>query len=667
MADGLGDLGMLKRVADTIRFLAADAVQKANSGHPGMPMGCADLATVLWARHLRFDPDHPAWMGRDRFVLSAGHGSMLQYALLHLFGFDLTMDELTRFRQWGSKTPGHPERGEAPGVEVTTGPLGQGIANAVGMALGAKMASARFADAAFDPFDLKVYALAGDGCMMEGVAYEAASLAGHLRLDNLVVLYDSNRITIEGSTDLAFTEDVAARFAAFGWDVRACDGHDMAAVDAAIAAAKLAGKPALVICRTHIAFGAPKKQDTADAHGAPLGADEIAAAKTALGFDPAKHFFVADDVAAECRRIADLKRALAGTWRAQFTTWFDSDEKRAALYTDFEKRRLPPNLLPDLLAAAPQKADATRSHGGAVLQAAAAHVPFLVGGSADLEPSNKSFIKGSESIAAGKFGGRNLHFGVREHAMGAVCNGLAAFGGWRPYAATFLVFADYMRPAIRLAALMHLPVVYVFTHDSFQVGEDGPTHQPIEHVEALRMIPGLRVLRPADAVETAAAWFAAMHHTGPTAIILTRQKVPTIERENAFGPPDLVMGAQALGAGLDEAATIVATGSEVGLAIEAAKLLAAEGTKLRVVSMMCRERFLERPEIERDRVVPPGQPVCAIEAGVTNGWAAITGRDGLRIGLDRFGASAPAEELARQFGFVAESVAARIREWLARV
>ncbi|MCC6159772.1 MAG: transketolase [Deltaproteobacteria bacterium] len=667
MADGLGDLGALKRVADTIRFLAADAVQKANSGHPGMPMGCADLATVLWARHLRFDPDHPAWMGRDRFVLSAGHGSMLQYALLHLFGFDLSMDELVRFRQWGSKTPGHPERGEAPGVEVTTGPLGQGIANAVGMALGAKMASARFADPGFDPFDLKVYALSGDGCMMEGVAYEAASLAGHLRLDNLVVLYDSNRITIEGSTDLAFTEDVAERYRAFGWDVRSCDGHDLAAVDAAIAAAKLAGKPALVICKTHIAFGAPKKQDTADAHGAPLGAEEIAAAKTALGFDPAKNFFIADDVAADCRRIADLKRAVAGTWRAQFTAWFDSDEKRAALYTDFEKRRLPANLLSDLFAAAPQKADATRSHGCAVLQAAAERVPFLVGGSADLEPSNKSFVKGSESIAAGKFGGRNLHFGVREHAMGAVCNGLAAFGGWRPYAATFLVFADYMRPAIRLAALMHLPVVYVFTHDSFQVGEDGPTHQPIEHVEALRMIPGLRVLRPADAVETAAAWFAALHHTGPTAIILTRQKVPTIYRETAFGPPDLVMGAQALGSGLDEAATMVATGSEVGLAIEAAKILAAEGTKLRVVSMMCRERFLERPEIERDRVVPPGQPVCSIEAGVTNGWVAITGRDGLRIGLDRFGASAPAEELARQFGFVAESVAARLREWLARV
>lgn len=664
MPDGAWNPAPLRELADTIRFLAADAVEKAASGHPGMPMGCADLAAVLWARHLRFDPADPVWMGRDRFILSNGHGSMLQYALLHLFGYPMPMEQIENFRQWQSTTPGHPERGETPGVETTTGPLGQGIANGVGMALGAKMASARFGDDHFNPFDLTVYVVAGDGCMMEGVAQEAASLAGHLALDNLIVLYDDNRITIEGNTDLAFSENVGARFEAMGWAVSRCDGHDLKAVDDAISAAKHAPRPALIVCSTHIAFGAPKKQDTAGAHGSPLGAEEIAAAKAALGRPADRSFYVPDSVRAFCADAVAKKQALHGAWRHQHQAWLSSDEARATLYHDFEKRRLPVSPLSEFIERAPKDKNATRAHSGAVLQQAAALTPFLVGGSADLAPSNNSLIKNSPSVSGEDFSGRNFHFGVREHAMGGVCNGLAAFGGWRPYAATFLVFSDYMRPSIRLAALMQLPVIYLFTHDSFQVGEDGPTHQPVEHIESLRLIPGLMVMRPADGIETAAAWFAALHHDGPTAIILTRQKVAPVDRESDYDPRALLTGAQVIRSGMDETCTVVATGSEVGLAQDASKLLAERGIHARVVSMLSRKKFLERSEDERYAVIPPGQPVCSIEAGVTNGWAGLTGREGLRIGLDRFGASAPAEVLAEKFGFTAESVADRVEAWL---
>jgi transketolase len=660
------DIAETKKLADTIRVLAAEAVEKANSGHPGMPMGTADLAAALWSAHLSFDSGDPEWMGRDRFVLSAGHGSMLLYSLLHLFGFDLSLDDIKNFRQLTSKTPGHPERGDTPGVEVTTGPLGQGIANAVGMAIGAKMGSARFASSEFDPFDMTIYALAGDGCMMEGISCEAASFAGHLGLDNLVVLYDKNEISIEGSTDLSFTEDVGARFEAMGWFVSVVDGHDAQAVSDAIAKAKGASRPALIICNTHIAFASPGKQDSADSHGAPLGAEDIREMKEKLGW-PEKEFFIPEETAAWCAGLSREKKAARNAWDEKLEAWKKCDGNKASEYNMFVKRLLPEGVFEELLKSASDKAGATRGHSGEILQVAAELCPYLIGGSADLAPSNKSVIKGAEYIAPGQFTGRNFHFGVREHAMAAIANGMAAFGGWRPYVATFLVFSDYMRASIRLSALMQLPVIYIFTHDSFQVGEDGPTHQPIEHVESLRNIPGLRVLRPADAVETAAAWYYGLTQGGPTAIILSRQKLQPIKRELPYHKAVHLSGGQIVIESLDEVATLVATGSEVTLAIKAAALLKEQDIKVRVVSLLNRERFLNRPEQERHRLIPYGQPVCTIEAGVTEGWAVLTGRRGLRIGLNRFGASAPASDLEKYFGFTPEIIAAKVRAWLIRL
>jgi len=652
--------------ADAIRFLAADAVEKANSGHPGLPMGAADCAFTLWGNFLSFNPEDPRWPNRDRFILSAGHGSMLLYSLLHLFGYDLPLEELKNFRQWGSKTPGHPEFGHTVGVEVTTGPLGQGFANGVGMAIAGRMAAERFNTADFSPIDHTVYALVGDGDLQEGISYEAAALAGHLKLGNMVYLYDDNGITIEGKTNLAWSEDVAGRFAASGWHVQKIDGHDYARIMAAITAAKAeTERPSIIIATTHIAFGSPAKQDSSGAHGSPLGTDEIAATRANLGW-PHAPFEVPEEVRAICRERVDALKQRYTSWQRKFSAWHAANPEKAKLWDEMWNKRIPATLADDLLAVIDGKDGATRALSGAVLQKAAALVPALVGGSADLTPSTNSDIKGSPSVQAGAFAGRNLHFGIREHAMGAVVNGMALYGCFIPYGATFLVFSDYCRPSIRLSALMNLQAIYIFTHDSFFVGEDGPTHQPIEHVASLRMIPGLQVIRPADGLETAQAWQAALQRSnGPTALILTRQKLPAIARPASFDRADALKGGYvaASPAGRPDV-VIMASGSEVHVAADAANLLAARGVGARIVSVPNLGQFLAQPAAYRDEVLPAGVPRVAFEAGRGESWGKLLGCDGLFIGIEHFGASAPDKVLAEQFGFTAPQVADKIASFL---
>ncbi|HIJ95843.1 MAG TPA: transketolase [Desulfuromonadales bacterium] len=654
-----------RQCADAIRFLSADAVEKANSGHPGLPMGAADCAFALWSNFLSFNPDAPTWENRDRFILSAGHGSMLLYSLLHLFGYDLSLDELKNFRQWGSKTPGHPEFGHTVGVEVTTGPLGQGFANGVGMGIAAKMAAERFNTPEFSPINHTIYALMGDGCLQEGISYEAAALAGHLKLGNLVYLYDSNSITIEGKTDLAWSEDIEGRFTACGWQVLKIDGHDYGQIVAAIAAAKAeTGRPSLIIATTHIAFGSPKKQGSSGAHGSPLGADELAATRANLGwqFGP---FEVPEEVRATCQKQIEAKKQEYAAWQSGFKTWQAANPEKAQLWLQMWQKQTPADLAEQLIAAESGKDGATRALSGTVLQRAAALIPSLVGGSADLTPSNNSDIKGSASVQAGTFAGRNLHFGVREHAMGAVVNGMALYGCFIPYSATFLVFSDYCRPAIRLSALMKIQSIYIFTHDSFFVGEDGPTHQPIEHVASLRMIPGLQVIRPADGRETALAWQAALEKKdGPTALILTRQKLPVIDRGTATDE-DICTGGYLVSTptGTPDA-VIMASGSEVHVAVEASAQLAAGGINCRIVSVPCLENFLAQSQEYRAQLLPAGVPRVAFEAGRGESWGRLIGCDGLFIGIEHFGASAPDKVLAEKFGFTAPLVAARIKSFL---
>jgi transketolase len=661
------DEKLARAAVNTIKFLAADAVEKANSGHPGLPMGAADVAFVLWSRFLRYDPKHPQWQDRDRFVLSAGHGCMLLYSLLHLAGFDLSLSDIESFRQWGSKTPGHPEFGHTVGVEATTGPLGQGISNAVGMALAAEMLAARFnAGNGFDPVSHRVFVLASDGDMMEGVSGEACSLAGHLGLGNLVVLYDDNRITIEGQTDLAFSEDVAARYESYGWSARHVDGHDHEAIAAAIEAAiEQTDRPSIVLCRTHIAHGAPTKQDSADAHGSPLGSEEIEAAKKAQDWPTAPTFFIPEEVKAFFKARGEEGAALRTAWEEKFDGWREEHPEAAASWDAIWSRKVPEDLVERLLAEAPDQAGATRAHGGAVLQRAADLVPALVGGSADLAPSTKTLIKESASIAPGRFGGRNLHFGIREHAMGAMLNGMLYHGAFRPFGATFLVFSDYMRPPIRLAALSGLPAIYVFTHDSIFVGEDGPTHEPIEQAFSLRLIPGLHVWRPADGKETALAWGMALARTdAPSALLLSRQKLPVVDRSVSGDLADMRRGAYLVAGAEKPEAIVAATGSELHLALAAREALGEEGKKINVVSIPCLERFAEQESVYRQRLFPRGVPVATIEAGVTMPWRAIAGPDGLTIGIDTYGASAPADVLAEQFGFTPAAVTEKLRDWL---
>ena len=660
----------------TIKFLSADAVERARSGHPGAPMGAADAAYTLWARHLRFDPDDPAWVNRDRFVLSAGHAPMLLYSLLHLFECGVTLDDLRAFRQWESRTPGHPESGHTPGVEATTGPLGQGFANGVGMALGQRLIQARYPTLGA-LLDHRVFALVSDGDLMEGVSAEAAALAGHWKLGNLVYLYDDNRISIEGPTALAWSEDVARRFEAYGWGTARMDGHDREAVDAALAAAVAdAERPSLILARTVIGKGAPTKEGTAKTHGEPLGADELRRAKEAAGWPLDPPFLVPDDVRAHAARLAASKRAGAAAWRERFEAARRAAPDEAARWDAQWARALPDDLEARLAAAGASGATlATRAWSGTMIQVAAAAVPSLIGGSADLAPSNVTDVKGGGDVAPEglrpgapiAFEGRTLHFGVREHGMGSIANGLALYGAWIPYGGTFLVFSDYMRPAVRLAALTGLRSVYVFTHDSIFLGEDGPTHQPVEQLAALRLIPNLEVWRPADGPETAAAWGAALRRaTGPTALVLTRQSLPPLERgEGADGSAILRGGYVVAEAdGRKAHVVIAATGSEVALALAARALLAERGVPCRVVSIPCLERFGAQPESYRHAVLPPGARTVVVEAARTDLWAATAGSDALRLGVSRFGASAPAPILAEKFGFTPDAVADRITAWL---
>lgn len=659
----LGRLG-----ADTIRVLAMEGVQKANSGHPGMPMGMADCAFILWTRYLRFCPTDPEWPNRDRFILSAGHGSMLLYALLHLSGFDVTMDDLQQFRQWGSRTPGHPERGCLPGVETTTGPLGQGFANGVGMALASKIISRNFNDEKGFPFSERIYAIVSDGDLMEGVASEAASIAGHLKLGNIIFLYDDNHITIEGDTGLAFTEDVAKRFESYGWHTLAIDGHNHEEIDAAIMASiQEEERPSLILARTHIAYGSPNKHDDASSHGSPLGTEEVEKTKKHLHWPKEPTFYIPDQVRELFRiRVAELKSAY-DHWCSEFDSWKESHPELFERWSEMLSKALPEDLESHLWEAVPEKEMATRASGQAILQRVAELIPGVYGGSADLAPSTKTIIKISPSIAPGEFSGRNLHFGIREHGMGGILNGMALYGGFIPYGSTFLVFSDYMRPSIRLAALMEAQVIYIFTHDSLFVGEDGPTHQPVEHLAALRAIPNLAVIRPADGAETAVAWSIALKRKqGPSAIVLTRQTVPRVVDTEHIDPGAVSTGGYIL-SDPDEKADviIVASGSEVSVALESRDRLEKKGLKARIVSMPCLELFREQSASYRESVIPSrGIPVVVVEAGVFHGWYGITQEPLHFIGMTRFGASAPAETLRIKFGFTGESVADRVVEWL---
>ncbi|NOX63362.1 MAG: transketolase [Chloroflexi bacterium] len=650
------------RAVNTIRFLSADAVQKANSGHPGLPMGAADMAYVLWTQFLKHNPSNPQWFDRDRFVLSGGHGSMLLYSLLHLTGYDLSLEEIKRFRQWHSKTPGHPEYGDTPGVEITTGPLGQGAASSVGMALAEAMLAARYNRPGHAIINHFTYALVTDGDLMEGVASEAASLAGHLGLGKLIWLYDDNRISIDGSTDITFTEDRAMRFQAYGWEVLRVDGHDRLAIAHAIGQARgQTDRPTIIICRTHIGYGAPHKQDTAKAHGEPLGEEELRLAKINLGWDPDAYFYIPDDVLAFYRQALERGAGWEQEWEQKLAAYAELYPDEAAELRRVMNGELPADWEASLPVFAADVTEATRASSGKVINAIAPAIPELVGGSADLTGSNKTAITGAKDVQKGQFDGRYIRFGVREHGMGAILNGMALHGGFIPYGGTFLVFSDYMRPSIRLAALMGIRVIYVFSHDSIGLGEDGPTHQPVEHAASLRAMPNLWVVRPADGNETAQAWKLALERTsGPTAILLTRQGVPTLTTpEQAQG---LQRGAYTLSEAEGELQVIlVGTGSELQLAVAAQEMLAHEGVAARVVSMPCWEQFEAQPETYRREVFPEGVPVLAVEAGVSFGWERYANRV---IGVNRFGASAPYKVIYEKFGLTAQAVADAARELL---
>ncbi len=646
-----------ERRINAIRFLAVDAIQKANSGHPGLPLGAAAMAYALWTRHLKFDPADPHWFDRDRFVLSAGHGSMLLYALLHLTGYGVSLDDLKAFRQLDSTTPGHPEVHLTPGVEATTGPLGQGISTCVGMAIAEAHLAAIYNTPQHALVDHYTYCLASDGDLMEGVAAEAASLAGHLGLGKLIVLYDDNQISLAGPTSVTFTEDVAKRFEAYGWHTQTVpieEGNDVAAIDAAISNARAqTAKPSLILVRTHIGYGSPK-QDSASSHGSPLGADNVKLTKEKLGWPVEPAFFVPDDVLAWWRANGARGANAHAAWNATYAAWKAANPALAAQYERILEGKLPASL-PWPAITAENGSAMTRIVGGQTMNAIAAALPELMGGSADLDPSTETYLKGQGDFEPGSYAGRNVHYGVREHAMGAAANGIALHGGLLPYTATFFNFVDYMKPSVRLAALSHLKVVFVFTHDSFYLGEDGPTHQPVEQLASLRATPNLAVIRPADALETVEAWKCAISAEGPTALILTRQKVPYLGDRQA----DVARGAYVVygGDGTPDV-VLIATGSEVSLAVEAAKLLEGNGTRARVVSMPCWEYFEQQDRAYRDSVIPPGVGArVAVEAAASFGWERWTGDRGAVVALDRFGASAPAGDLAKAFGFVPERVA----------
>jgi transketolase len=665
---------------NTIRFLAVDAVEKAKSGHPGTPMGMADMAFVLWTEFLHHDPKDPHWKNRDRFVLSAGHASMLLYSLLYLTGYpDMTMEDLKQFRQWGSKTAGHPEYGHATGIEVTTGPLGQGIADAIGMSLASKMMKARFDGAdEFKPIDHYIYGICSDGDLMEGISTEAASIAGHLGLGNLIFFYDDNHISIEGETRLAFSEDIKKKFEALGWHTLKIDGHDRDAVRKAIRKSqKVTDRPSLIIARTVIGFGSPKYHGTARAHGEPLGADEVKATKAALGWPEEPTFYVPDEVRAEFTRKTKKLARERKKWEKGFAEWSQRNPQLLTEWNRYWTHALTDGFENELVTAAKtDKAVATRALSGQVIQKLAAIAPFVVGGSADLAPSTSTLMKDAGSIerAKGKedeapaldvFKGRNLHFGIREHAMGAIVNGITLYGSFRAFGATFLIFSDYMRAAVRLACLMNIPSIFVYTHDSVFLGEDGPTHQPVEHLWALRLIPNMTLWRPCDGPETAMAWAWATKNTkGPQLLIFTRQKLDIVPHGDGFDPHKIWRGAYVLDRYSEGGITLIATGSEVPLAVKTADLLRSQGTNVRVVSAPSLDVFDRQDAAYQNQVLGDRSRIVAIEASRSSGWYKYVNHDALIIGIDRFGASAPYEQIADHLGFTPEKVAQRIREWM---
>ncbi len=651
---------------NTIRGLAMDAVQAANSGHPGTPMALAPVAYVLWQKLLRHSPAHPEWADRDRFVLSCGHASMLIYSLLHLSGYDLSLEEIRQFRQWGSRTPGHPERGHTPGVEVTTGPLGQGVANAVGMAMAEAILADRFNRPEYPVVDHRTWALVSDGDLMEGVAAEAASLAGHLKLAKLNLIYDQNHITIDGETELAFTEDVAGRFAAYGWHVeRVADGNDLAAIEQALAAAARAEQPSLIILRSHIADPAPNKRDTPAAHGAPLGEDEVRATKKIMGWPPDEQFYVPEAAREDMGRAVALGEELEAKWRSLLAEYREAHPELAAEFSRWLAGELPDDWGSELPRFDTSDGPlATRQASSKALAALSDKLGNMVGGSADLAGSTGVLRAAVADFSAGR-PGLQVHWGIREHAMAACCNGIAAHGGLRPFNSTFLVFSDYMKPSIRLAALMRLPVTFIGTHDSIGVGEDGPTHQPIEHLAMLRAIPGLTVIRPADATETVEAWRWAIQQTdGPVMLALTRQKVPVLDRSRLASAAGVARGGYILYEPSERPrALVMATGSEVHIALAAARGLSDEGLATRVVSLPSWEIFDGQPQAYRDEVLPPGITArVSLEAAATFGWERYLGPAGVAVGIDRFGASAPGEKIYQELGLTPERIMAEVRQ-----
>jgi transketolase len=658
---------------NTIRVLSIDAVQKANSGHPGLPMGAAPMSYVLWQRHLKHNPRNPRWADRDRFVLSAGHGSMLIYSLLHLTGYDVTLDDLKSFRQWSSKTPGHPESFMTPGVEATTGPLGQGTANAVGMAMAERFLANRYNKPGHTIVDHYTYALVSDGDLMEGISHEAASLAGHLKLGKLVYLYDDNRISLDGPTSLSFTEDVGRRFEAYGWQVLRVENgdEDVEAIDRALAAARSdTSRPSIILVRTTIGYGSPNKAGTSEAHGSPLGAEEVKLVKQRFGWDPEKHFHLPEEALAHFRTAVDKGAKAEAEWQGRFDAWAKAFPELAAEWKTALAGDLPAGWDAELPVFTPKDKMATRKSGGKVIAAVAKKVPYFFGGDADLSVSTLTELPEAGSFDGTTGAGRNVRYGVREHAMGAIANGIAYHGGARTFTATFFCFSDYERPAHRLAAMSHLPVVFVYTHDSIGLGEDGPTHQPIEHLASLRAIPGLWVVRPGDANEVTEAWRMAMKRKdGPTVIVLSRQDVPTLDRAKVAPAAEAAKGGYVLSdaPGGEPQAILIGTGSELGLAVAAQEKLAAAGVRARVVSLPCWEAFAAQSEAYRESVLPRSVPVrVSIEAGATFGWHRWIGDRGAAIGLDRYGNSAPGGVNLKELGFTPERVAEVVQSLLGR-
>ena len=649
-----------KIIANTIRGLSVDGVAAANSGHPGMPLGMADVCAVLWSEHMNFNPKNPKWLNRDRFILSAGHGSMLIYSLLHLYGYDLSMDDLKAFRQWGSKTPGHPENFVTAGVETTTGPLGQGVANAVGFALAEASLAARYNREGSEIIDHYTYVVAGDGCLQEGISHEACSFAGHNKLGKLIMLYDSNNITIDGPTHISFTEDTRKRFEAYGWQVLEIDGHDYDQINAAIAEAKKEkSKPSIIICKTIIGFGSPNRAGTSKAHGEPFPAEEIELMKEKLGLPKDKSFFVPDEISDLRAKTQEKGENLENQWNELWENYKNKNQEAAKELENSIKGEISKEAL-DIPQFGSEKAIATRSASGTVLNHIAKYIPQLMGGSADLTPSNNTLPAGEESFSPENPKGRYIRYGVREHGMAAIMNGMALHGGVLPYSGTFFVFSDYMRPAMRMSALMEQQVVYVLTHDSIGLGEDGPTHQPEAHLWAYRTIPNMTVIRPMDANETAEAWKSALKNKkGPTCLVLTRQGLPVYDRAGLgwAKSEEAQKGGYVLCEDKDFEAIIIATGSEVELAVEAKTKLNEQGVKVRIVSMPSTNIFDEQPQEYKESVLPKNiLKRVAVEAGVTLGWYKYVGLEGRVIGLDRFGASAPYKTLYKEFGITTDAI-----------